>query len=334
MPIIPAFAAAVVTYSAFAAYLYQPHYEQLSGIQYLLVFNTWAASLGGFVLSRRWVAAFPASLFAGAMYGFGAFALGLACFHPAAGFLAAMLPWLFCPAAFVTKIGRSRLNWLLSCLPFLAIILFFGLSAQYGLFPVPINLKLRPIDLLGLPAPLVAISRSVNIVSFYHVPIAALIMGAAMLVAARRFGVMIIFAVAAALACYNPILGVSPFIWLAIPSLCCAVLIGVGMQGLAGTGSSDKKWLLTVAIIMASLSIAAMLAATKQFQAFAGPDAEDVKLFILTAKMYLLGAVAVAVVYFMVCVNLRVLWLRWLVICSAAAVDIVISARYIIDKIL
>ena len=117
------FAAAAVMYAGFAIYLYQPYFKYFDALRYLLVVNVCLASLGCFVLSRRWVGAFAGSFFAGAMYGFGPFALGLAGCHPTAGLLAATVPWLFCPAAFGPK-GRWR--WLrvpLSALPFLATLL-------------------------------------------------------------------------------------------------------------------------------------------------------------------------------------------------------------------
>ena len=97
------FAVAVVIYLGFAVYLYQPHFKNFNKLQYLLVLNACLASLGCFVLSRRWVSSFAGSFFAGALYGFGPFALGLANFHPTAGLLAAIVPWLFCPAVFGPK---------------------------------------------------------------------------------------------------------------------------------------------------------------------------------------------------------------------------------------
>ena len=79
-------AAAAVTYAGFAVYLYQPYFKDFNKLQHLLVVNACLASLGCFVLSRRWLATFAGSFFAGAIYGFGPFLLGLARFHPTAGF--------------------------------------------------------------------------------------------------------------------------------------------------------------------------------------------------------------------------------------------------------
>lgn len=60
------FAAAII-YAGFAVYLYQPHFKNFDKQQYLLLVNVCAASLGCFVLSRRWVGAFGGSFFAGAL---------------------------------------------------------------------------------------------------------------------------------------------------------------------------------------------------------------------------------------------------------------------------
>jgi len=177
------FAIAAAVYAAFAVYLYHPYFRGFRSprIQDLFVANVFLASLGCYVLSRRWVAGFAESFFAGAIYGFGPFALGLAKFHPTTGILFAAIPWLFCPAVFGPKGKYKPLRILLSLLPFLAIVLFFQLSARFGLYPIPIKLKLHGADLAGLLAPLVATKRNMTLVGFYHIPIASLVMGLSML---------------------------------------------------------------------------------------------------------------------------------------------------------
>ena len=93
------------------------------------------------------MSAFWASFFAGAIYGFGPFALGLANFHPTAGLLAATIPWLFCPATFGPKARWQWVSWPLSALPFLAILLFFQVSIPCRLFAVWTQAKLHLGDL-------------------------------------------------------------------------------------------------------------------------------------------------------------------------------------------
>src|SRR4030042_501778 len=97
---ISKFAAATIIYTGFAIYLYQPPFGHFDRLDYLLPVNFCLAASGCYVLSRRWVAGFAGSFFAGALYGFGPFTLGLARFHPTAGLLAAAIPWLFWPAVF------------------------------------------------------------------------------------------------------------------------------------------------------------------------------------------------------------------------------------------
>lgn len=286
------------------------------------------------MLSRRWVSAFWGSFFAGAIYGFGPFVLGLANFHPTAGLLAAIVPWLFCPAAFGPK---ARWRWIsrpLSALPFLAILLFFQISTHYRLFAIPTQLKLRLADLAGVLAPYVIAERSLTLVGFYQVPIAALVMGFSMLLAARRFGIMVIFAVGMILASCGPFFNVSPIIWLTIPVLCCSVLIGAGMQGLASAGFSDRRWVLLTAVIMGILAIVTLLLATKYFQIFLGLGSRYAKLLTETAWMYILGAITVAIIFFMARAKLRIAALRWVILCSAMAVDIFLGAGFIVDRIL
>jgi len=328
------FAAAAAIYAALAVYLYQPYFKNFDKLQYLLVANVCIGALGCFLLSRRWVAAFWGSLFAGAIYGFGPFALGLAKFHPTAGLLAAVMPWLFCPAALCTKAKWRWLSWPLSALPFLAILLFFQMSTHYRLFAISIQTKLRLADLAGLLAPLVIAERSTTLIGFYHIPIAALMMGLSMLIMARRFGIMMILAIGTILAFCDSVLNTSPIIWLAMPVLCCSVLIGAGMQGLVCAGSADRKCVLMSAVIMVVLSLASLLLATKYYQIFAGLGVKHAKLFVQTAKMYILGTMAVAIIFFMARAKLRVAALRWGILCSAVAVDIFLGARIIVDRIL
>ena len=326
-------ATAAVVYIGFAVYLYQPYFKNFNGLQYLIVVNVCSASLGCFALSRRWVSGFGGSFFAGAIYGFGPFALGLAGYHPTAGFLAATMPWLFCPAAFGPE---ARWRWLrvpLSALPALMIILFFQASSHYRLFAVPMQNRLHLADLLGLVAPLVAAQQGVTLVGFYHVPIAELVMGFSMLFAARRLSVLIIFCLGIVLASCQSLLGVSPIIWLSFPVLCCSIIIGAGLQGLCSAGFADRRWVLMAAVIMVVLSLTTLLLATRYYNIFAGFGSKYARLLVETAKMYILGAIAVAILYFMARAKLRVHWLRWVVLGLVTAVDIFFSARLIVDKI-
>ena len=323
-------------YAGFTIYLYHPHLKDLQRWQYLLIVNPFIASLGGYVLSRRWIAAFSGSFFAGAIYGFGPFSLALAKFHPTAGLLAASIPWLFCPAAFGPRTRLRLLSPVLVVLPFFAVIAFFQMTAQYRLFAASIQARLQPADLAGLLSPLVVIERNVNttLIGFYHIPVAALIMGSCMLLAARRIGILAIIVLGAALACQKSFLGISPALWLTIPVLCCSILIGAGMQGFASAGYADRKYVLLAAIVLGILAIVTLMLATKYFQTFLGLGSKYARMFVEAAKMYILGATSLAIIFFMERAKLRLAPLRWALLCATAALDMFLNAGFIVDRVL
>lgn len=330
------FAAAAIIYAAFAVYLYQPYFKGFSALRLrdLFVVNVCLASLGCYVLSRRWVAGFGESFFAGAIYGFGPFILGLAKFHPTAGLLTAAIPWMFCPAVFGPKGNWRWIRIPLAVLPFLAIVLFFQVSTHYRLFAVSTQAKLHLADLVGLFAPLITAKQNITIIGFYHIPVAALVMGFSMLLAARRFSIIIIFTIGTILAFCDSFFGISPIIWFTMPMLCCSVLVGAGMQGFASAGFADRGWVLAAAAIMCTLAIVTLLLAAKYFQTFLGLGAGYAKLFTEAGKMYMLGAIVAAIIFFMIRAKLRMQQLRRIVLYAAMAVDIFLGVRFIVDKIL
>jgi hypothetical protein len=349
------FVAALLIYSAFAVYLYRPHFKGFDRWQYLLVANALVASAGCFLLSRRWVAGFFESLLAGAVYGFGPLALGLAKFHPTAGLLVAAIPWLFCPAAFGPKGGWRLLRIPLAALPLLAILLFFQLSARFGLYPIPIRLKLHLADLTGILAPAVAAKRQTTLIGFYHVSLAPLIMGVAVFfaplrllgtggvvqrarstaaLATRRFGIVAIFAAATALAFCDSYLEISPVIFSAISTLCCSILAGAGMQGIVSAGPPDRRWLLLTSIVMGIFALVALLLATRYLQSFLGIADAYGLLLTEAAKMYILGSIALAILFFMARAKLRLRPIRLALLCAPLAIDFFLGATEIVDRTL
>lgn len=275
------------------------------------------------MLSRRWVGAWWASVFAGAIYGFGPLSLTLTAYHPTAGSIAAFIPWLFLPAAFHSQTRRRWISYLSAAIPFVVIILFFNVAAYFRLFPIPVQLKLNLSDLPSLLTPLALASEGQSrIFSFYHVPIAPLLIGLSMLLAARRFGILAILCVGLVLGFCCCILHVSPIIWLVIPLLCGSILVGAGMQAVTAAGFADRMWLLGTALVMALLSLLTLkLAFTFN------------RLFTQATEMYLLGAAVVFVLYFMARLMLRLPNVRWVLLCLALAVDIFRCAQFIVDKL-
>jgi hypothetical protein len=334
--------AAAALYGAFAVYLYRPHCAGFTGWQWLWPVNAGAAALGGYVLSRRWVAGFTGSALAGLVYGFGPFLLALAKFHPTAGLLAAGIPWLFVPAARLEKRYGKWLSLPLWLLPFAIIALFFYLSAERRLFAAPLQADVRVLDLAGFIAPLALISRSAAVLGVYHVPVAPLALGLAMIWKARRYGILLIVVAGFLLAFSKSFLdagqiawlGVSPILWLSIPMAWCAVLSGIGLQGLIEAGPADRKWILMAAIVLGVLAIVALLLAAQCFQVILGLADGYARLFVHAAEIYLVGAAATGIIFFLARQNLRLHWLRWALLCTALAVDIFLGARYMVDSVL
>jgi len=326
-------AAVAGIYAGLALFLYQPHFKKFNSLQYIVVISTYMAALGCFVLSRRWIGSFIGSFFAGAVYGFGPFSLWLSGYHPAVSLLVAAIPWLLCPAAWCSK-KKWWTGIPLSALPFLAILLAFQIAAHYRLFPIPIHTGLRAADLAGLFTPLVALERSMPLVGFYHVSITALLLGLSMLLKARRIGILLILVTGMILAFLEPLFNISPILWLTIPVLCCSVVIGAGLQGLSLAGFADRKWLLIITGIMTALAITTLLLATKYHNIFAGFGTKYANLLTHTAKLYLLGAIATSIIFFMARAKLRLAALRWLILSLAMAADILYCASFIAYRVL
>lgn len=331
------FILAGVIYGIFSVHLYWPYLNFFEGEEYLFVFYPAAGSLGCFLLSRRWVRGFWASLFSGGLYGFGPYILSLGQYHPTAGVLSSFIPWFFLPASFFS---HSRRWWLigavLTVIPFAAIPFFFGLASEYGLFPASIQSRLEFSELAGILAPLVMARRGItefNLVGFYHVPLAALLMGLFMLYSGRRAGVIIIAGLGIIPAFCSSFLDVSPVIWLTIPVLCLSVITGVGIEGLCKASSSDRKWILAATGVMAALSIISLVLASRYFQVFAGLGAGYGRLFVQTAYMYILGAVSVLIIFFMARAKLRMGWLRLIILCTAMGLDIYRGSIFIAGRI-
>jgi hypothetical protein len=85
---------------------------------------------------------------------------------------------------------------------------------------------------------------------------------------------------------------------------------------------------------MGALAVTTLSLATRSFQAFASLGSGSGSLFVQTAEMYILGAVTMAVLFFVVRANLRMHVLRRILLCAALGLDIFFSATVVIDKIL
>jgi hypothetical protein len=321
---------AAVIYIGFCEYLFYPHSETFDTVKYLVPVNCVAGALGCYILSKRWVAGFGGRFLAGAIYGFGPFMLFLARFHPTAGSFAAIVPWLFFPAVFGPK---GKWQWVripLSLLPLVIVAGLFSLVGHWGLYPLPTRIRLRLEDLMSIFFPVAMVGRVDVAIGFYHIAIGALIIGFAMLIAARRYGVAVIFVIGMVLSIFDSFSGAPRIIWLTVPLLCCSVLIGEGIEGIIHCGYSDRRWILASAIVLLSCAIAALILGTKATRIFAGLGSGYTRLFIQAAQMYVTGSIAMGVIFFLARGKSRLVLLRAAIICCAIAIDVLLGTRNIV----
>ncbi|MDD5458196.1 MAG: hypothetical protein PHF37_02235 [Phycisphaerae bacterium] len=324
---------AAIIYAGFSVYIYFPHFKSFSIFEFLFVPAACLAALGTFLVAKRWALSFPASLFAGAMYGFGPFMLSLGKFHPAASLLAAAIPWSFLPAVYGPS-GRHRwLRVVLVLLPFILIIIFFRLNETLRLFAVPIQIQWTRYDLAGLIAPVVLAKINTVSFGFYHCPVAPLLIGFLMLIKASRPAVLLLLAVGTTLAVAPALFGVSPVMWAAIPSLCCAVLVGVGIEALVYSAKSDKTTVLSVIAAVAMLAVTVLFLAVRCQGIFAGLAEGYAREFVWSAKMYLIAVVMLAVIFATMLLDLRYRPFRWIIVIAGLAVDIYLGAILMAAKI-
>jgi hypothetical protein len=313
-------------YAVFAAYLYVPYPDRF-GVEGLAIgFNAVAGAVGCFVLSRRWVPSFAGSVFAGALYGFGPFVLWACSYHYAVGTLVGLVPWLFCPAAYVPrKAYWPLISRALSVLPFAAIAGFFVLTRYVHFYPMPITVRATGWTLYGMTEPLVALAHGGVPLGLYHVGLVTALMGVLMMFMAGRLGGMVICAVAVVLSLSKSFWGISPAAWLSIASVCGAVAAGMGMDGLIRAGRKDCKWILSVAVLAVGLYFEPVFSRAGWY----GWPAET-----LTDWLRLAAAGAAAVVLAAAWLRLRTHGLRMAVLCAAMGADIFFSAGAVVQKVL
>jgi hypothetical protein len=261
------------------------------------------------------------------LYGFSPFALGFAAYHPIAGLPAALLPWMFCPSLYFHA-RQYKTPWqriitiLLAIFPFVVVGAFFGVGAGAKAYPMPIQIRAGLSHVSGVVIPLIGETRFS--LSVYHVGLAALALGMMMYVIVRRVSVLVIVGVAILLSLAGPVLDVPPIFWLAVPMLYAAVLTGLGMQGLAWAGASDRRWILVCTALVGVLAgVMLVLYATKEHR----------QEYQITGLMYAVGAVMTGCIFFLARSGLRWNLFRWVLLCGGVGIDIAYCARYIVDRI-
>jgi hypothetical protein len=318
--------AAMVFYAVFAAVLFYPYQSQLTAYKRILPLETIIASAGVFILCRRWVLSFFASLAGGAVYGFGTYACSLLCYHPFAGLVYALLPWTFVPAVFfyrwtsLDRLNTKIISSLLVLFPVLFIFAVYNYAAKNYFYPVPAQSCLTLSSLLGVIDP-IGQKSDIFAPGFYHVCIAGLVMGIAVLFKTRRIGIIILFAAAMFAAFYKPMLNVPPAVWTSIPVLICSILIASGLETIILAGAGDSKWLVVTVGMLLMLSIADVFITHYH------------SVLPLSAVLYGTGAVSIISVYFIAGSNLAWHILRMVILYAAVFMDIFISTKHNIDFI-
>jgi hypothetical protein len=260
--------------------------------------------------------------------------LSLGKFHPAVSILAAAIPWAFLPAVY-GPVGRYRwLRIMLVLLPFLLIVAFFKFSESIRFFAIPIQIHWNRYDFAGLIAPIATAGLNTVSLGFYHCPVAPLIIGFVMLIKAVRPAVLLLLASGMTLTVAPSFLGVSPVMWATIPSLCCAVLIGVGTEALIYAAKSDKTTVLSVTAAVAVLAVIVLFLAVRCQGIFAGLGEGYARQFVWSAKMYVTATAMLAVIFATMMLDFRYKPLRMLLVTAGLAVDIYLGAILMTGKIL
>jgi hypothetical protein len=321
--------AAVVIYACFGVFLYLPAFGVDKSIM-ICGINSVAAAWGTYLLSKRWVNNWTPSLFTGFIYGFGPFALSFEMFHPLAGLSFAMVPWLLLPAVYWHK-GKSPdayrfcLRALLTLLPFAGIVLLFWLPSQQWAGPfflMPKELSMTVKDFTNLILPL-RNSGGVVVFGLYHCSLIFALMGVFVYSKLKRIALLIPIAAGLVLSFSEPVFQVTPVVWAAFPILFLAMLCGLGFQALLWAGKADTKW---IVICAAAATALAAFTAGIMVTPFAG------RVFELTALLYGLAAAALWILLATIRLNLRWPWFKWAILTAAITIDLLYSARYLVDK--
>ncbi|OHB58114.1 MAG: hypothetical protein A2Y12_07535 [Planctomycetes bacterium GWF2_42_9] len=320
------FLAALLLYTAFAVLLFYPHHQSLVSYKRLFPLEAIIASAGVFILCRRWVLSFFASLIGGAVYGFGTYATSFLCFHPLAGVVYALIPWTFIPAVFfyrLTNLDKLNKKIISALLVFLSIIFIFAafqFFVKNYFYPIPVQTNLQLRALLGIIAP-TGVKQDIFAPGFYHVCIAGLIMGLGVLIETRRIGVIFLFLITSLAAFYKPILNVPPVIWESIPVLICSVIIATGLETIVLAGAGDGRWLLTTVAILLTLSIINIFITDHH------------TIIPLSAGLFGMGIASVLSIYFIAESNRSWHLARKFILYAPAMIDVIVSTKQNIDMI-
>ncbi len=326
---ITAIAAAAACYTLWSIFLLDVHRSPLTTAKILFSAAPVLAGLGVFLLSRRWLSGWGCSLLSGLIYGFGPFGISFLGFHPVTGFTFAAIPWLLLPSIYwrqghAPTAGRLVVRAGLCLLPFGFIIGFFWVFSQHWIGPVfllPGKMAMSFYDFAGLILPLSS-SASHVIFSIYHAPLLAATMGVLVYLSAQRVLLLAVPAAGLVMAFLEPICGVSPVIWAALPMVFLSILAGLGVQSLLFAGKSDAKWVLFCGVLGLGLTIlCAALYLPYRAQVYAAP-----------LLMYATATAGTGLILMMAHKAVRLLPIRWLILAGVIALDCWVCGRWLTDR--
>jgi hypothetical protein len=184
---------------------------------------------------------------------------------------------------------------------------------------------------MGWVAPWVAAQQGRMPSGLYHVPLAALTFALVMVVKARRWPILVVTAAGLILAGFSPLLQVSPMTWLCVALTWMAVLVGLGLDGLVWAGWADRGWLVVALVVVSGLGLGALGWAS--YTGYQGAS-DSMWAMIHTFRMYGLAAASVGLVLAIVLVRVRLLPFRQGAIFVAVGLDLVLTARLLVDALL
>ena len=320
--------AAAMLYICFAVYLYgYGEYFVLCGLY------TTTAAWGTYFISKRWISNWTPSFFAGAVYGFGPFALSFELFHSLAGLSFAMVPWLLLPAVYWHKgktpdAFRFCIRALLTLLPFGGIVLLFWVTAQPWAGPNFLMSKALCMTVKDFADLIFPLHKSGCIVPFglYHCPLILALMGVFVYIKLQRIALLIPIAAGLVLSFWEPVFQVTPIVWAAFPILFLSLLCGVGFQAMVSAGKADSKWVMTCGVFASVLAAFFGAMAIRIIDPFRTT-------FEVTALIYTLTAVGVWITLFFIHAFPRQHTPRWLLLTAVMMVDLLYSAHYLTDQL-
>ena len=255
--------AAALIFFSLSIYLHLPYLRSFSRLEYLFIIIPPTGASGCFLLSTRYVKTFAASVLAGAIYGFCPLILAFSAYHRFAGIPAAIVPWLFIPAAFIrpTRNSYSLTNAAKLTLALLAasvIAIFFYLPSLPSIgpfYPMPL-IRAQLQNLSGVAFPLTG-SVHEFVYSFYHVPLCVTIFGMLVYVSAGSTALIIVAATALCLSFATPVMQTPPIAWGLLAVLTCSILAGLGAENLLRAKKKFRVWALVCFLLIAALSLTA-----------------------------------------------------------------------------